>query len=138
VVHKNVSKNRVSFRHIGEICRNHRHSGSMRDRVLEMIAWIEERREALEALYRRRRVRRLALFGSAARGDFAPGRSDLDFLAEFAPMEPGERADACFGLLFDLEALFGATVDLVERGAIRNPYVRRTIDQHQETVYAAA
>ena len=103
-----------------------------------MIALIEEKREELEALCHKHRVRRLVLFGSAARGDFAPDSSDLDFLAEFAPMEPGERADAYFGLLFDLEVLFCGNVDLVESGAIRNPYVRRTIEQHQETVYAAA
>ena len=110
----------------------------MPDGEVEVIAMIEEKREALEALCRKHRVRRLVLFGSAARGDFASESSDLDFLAEFAPLEAGARADAYFGLLFDLEALFAGRVDLVESGAIRNPYVRRTIDQHQETVYAAA
>ena len=104
----------------------------------DMIAAVHERQEALEVLCRKHRVKRLVLFGSALRGDFVPERSDLDFLVEFAPMNPGERADAYFGLLFDLEELFGRPIDLVETGAIRNPYVRRTINRYQEIVYAAA
>jgi hypothetical protein len=28
-------------------------------------------------------------------------------------------------------------VDLVEAGAVRNPYIRREIEAHQETLYAA-
>ncbi len=82
-------------------------------------------------------VRRLALFGSALRPDFRAD-SDLDFLVEFGPMPPEERAKAYFGLLEELEQLFGRPIDLVEAGAVRNPYVRRTIEQNQQTVYATA
>jgi hypothetical protein len=95
------------------------------------------KRRAVEALCRRYHVRRLSLFGSAVRDDFAPEHSDLDFVVEFAPLEPGDRAEAYFGLLFGLEEVFSRPVDLVEERAVRNPYVRRTIQQ-QETVYAAA
>lgn len=45
--------------------------------------------EALAALCRRFRVRRLDLFGSAAAaGGFDPARSDLDLLVAFEPMAP--------------------------------------------------
>jgi len=103
-----------------------------------MIAAVLEKRRALDDICRRYRVKRLVLFGSALRSDFAPERSDLDFLVEFEPIDAGARADAYFGLLFDLEELFGRPIDLVETGAVRNPYVRRTINRYQETVYAAA
>jgi len=53
-----------------------------------MIADISLHREELRALCRRFHVRRLDVFGSAARGDFDPVRSDLDFLVEFDPSEP--------------------------------------------------
>jgi predicted nucleotidyltransferase len=96
------------------------------------------KRNALEALCRQYRVQRLTLFGSSVRQDFVPGHSDLDFMVEFAPLDPGERADAYFGLLFGLEELLDSPIDLVESRAIRNPYVQRTIQQHQETVYAVA
>jgi predicted nucleotidyltransferase len=56
-------------------------------------------------------VRRLELFGSAARGVGEP--RDLDFLVGFEPLPPGQRAPAYFGLPRELEALFGRPVDLV-------------------------
>lgn len=84
---------------------------------------------ALEDLCRRYQVRRLALFGSAATGKFKPGKSDLDFLVEFQPLSPKERADAYFGLLLALEDLFQHPIDLVEEGASQNPYFVRAIEE---------
>lgn len=99
---------------------------------------IEASRSELIDLCDRYGVRRLALFGSALREDFDPGRSDLDLLVEFSPTSPQEHAEAYFGLLENLERLFGRRVDLLELGAVRNPYLRREIEEQQETLYAAA
>ncbi len=99
---------------------------------------IEASRSELIDLCDRYGVRRLALFGSALRDDFDPGRSDLDLLVEFSPTSPQEHAEAYFGLLEDLESLFRRRVDLLELGAVRNPYLRREIEEQQETLYAAA
>jgi uncharacterized protein len=57
---------------------------------------------------RRRGVRRLGLFGSAARGE-AGEASDLDFLVDLEPRS----FDAYMDLKFLLEALFHRPVDLV-------------------------
>lgn len=103
-----------------------------------MTELIEPKRSELRALYERYRVERLALFGSALRKYFDSGESDLDLVVEFMPMTPEEHADSYFGLLEDLEDLFGRRVDLVEIGAARNPYLRRSIEEEQETLYAAA
>ena len=99
---------------------------------------LEYERRELKALCERRGVERLAVFGSALRDDFDPEKSDLDFSVEFSPMSPERHAEAYFGLLDDLEELFGRRVDLVEIGAVRNPYLRQSIEEEQETVYAAA
>ncbi|MBA2693793.1 MAG: nucleotidyltransferase domain-containing protein [Rubrobacter sp.] len=96
------------------------------------------KKREIEALCERHRVERLALFGSAARDDFDPENSDLDFSVKFPPMTPEEHAASYFGLVEDLERLFGRRVDLVEIGAVRNPYLRRSIEEGQETVYATA
>lgn len=71
-----------------------------------MHAIIETRRSELAELCRRFRVRRLDLFGSAARDDFDRGRSDVDLLVEFEPDPPPNAFDAYFGLKEALEALF--------------------------------
>jgi len=102
-----------------------------------MTALLEAKRNEITALCRRRRVSRLDVFGSAARGAFDAETSDLDFLVEFQPLGPGERAEAYFGLLEDLEELFQRPVDLVMARAISNPYFRRAVEQTRETLYAA-
>ena len=105
---------------------------------MAVIYLIEERRAALTKLCEQYRVRRLELFGSARTdGRFDEDRSDLDFLVEFLPLKSGERADAYFGLLEALEALFERPVDLVMTQAIRNRYFLEAIDTGRELLYAA-
>jgi predicted nucleotidyltransferase len=103
-----------------------------------MIDEVTRHREELSALCRRFHVRRLDLFGSAARGDFDPGHSDLDFLVEF----DYAHADALslrtfFGLKDSLESLFGRPVDLVESTAVRNPYLKADIEASRELLFEA-
>ena len=82
-------------------------------------------------------VRRLDVFGSAVREDFDPARSDLDFVVEFEREHPLGGLEIYFGLKEALEALFGRKVDLVSQGMVQNPYLRQSIDESRETVYAA-
>jgi predicted nucleotidyltransferase len=77
------------------------------------------------------------VFGSAATGDFDERSSDIDLLVDFEDMPFADRADAYLGLLTGLEALFGRPIDLVEVGAIRNPYIRQDIEQSRTLLYAA-
>jgi hypothetical protein len=79
----------------------------------------------------------LAVFGSAASGQFDPARSDLDLLVEFRAMPPAQHADSYFGLWEELERLFGVPVDLVEAAPIRNPYFLETVQATKETLYVA-
>ena len=94
-------------------------------------------RPAVIALCRRFAVRRLELFGSAARGDFDPATSDADFLVEFEDRGWEGSSDRYFGLLFGLEDLLGRKVDLVERSAVRNPHFLAVAEQHRELIYDA-
>jgi len=103
-----------------------------------MASVVEGKMGALADLCARHQVYRLELFGSAARRDFDTQSSDIDFVVEFREMTPREHADAYFGLLEELEALFGRPVDLVERRAIKNPYFLQSVDQDRVTLYDAA
>lgn len=98
---------------------------------------IEARRDELTRLCERYRVSRLELFGSAASPRFDPATSDLDFLVEFLPMAPPDHSEAYFGLLEALQDLFQRSIDLVEVGAIRNPYFRASVDRTRVLLYAA-
>jgi len=98
---------------------------------------IEEKRHDLVRLCVKYRVRRLEIFGSALANRFDPRTSDLDFLVEFLPLQPGEYADAYFGLLEALRELFERNVDLVMTGAIRNRYFLESINRSRTVLYAA-
>lgn len=93
--------------------------------------------EEIAALCRRHHVRRLAAFGSILRPDFDPRRSDADFLVEFEPLPPAQRMRSYLGLRADLESLLRRPADLVEEGAIRNPYILEKIADQQQDLYAA-
>ena len=98
---------------------------------------IEAKRTDLDRICRLHHVRQMDVFGSAIRNDFDPEDSDLDFLVTFEPLAAGQHADAYFGLLEDLEHLFGRPVDLVVDSAIKNPYFRQAVESSKMLVYAA-
>ena len=83
------------------------------------------------------RIRRLDIFGSAARADdFDAMRSDADFPVEFETDAVVDLA-TFFNAKAELEKLLGRDVDLVEAGAIRNPFVLEGVYNHLESVYRA-
>jgi uncharacterized protein len=106
-----------------------------------MIADIAQHRDELRDLCRRFHVRRLDVFGSAARGDFDPARSDLDFLVEFDSGAPEALSLKTYlGLKDAIETLFARKIDLVDRQAIeasRNYIRKRHILAGAEPIYAA-
>jgi uncharacterized protein len=102
-----------------------------------MYSGIQAHEKELADLCARRGVRRLELFGSAATGKLNPTAGDLDFLVDFEPASPGELADRYFGLLEDLQKLFGLPVDLVMTAAIKNPYFLQGIAPSRTLLYAA-
>ncbi len=98
---------------------------------------VKSRLSEVAALCRHRGVKQLDLFGSATRDDFDISRSDLDFLVDLGDNPPFSPLDAYFGLKDELELLFGRPVDLVEAGAVRNPYVLASIERDRQAVYVA-
>ena len=89
----------------------------------------------LAELCRKWKVTELSLFGSILRDDFSPS-SDVDVLVSFDPAAPWSLLDL-MEMKEELEALFGRSVDLVEKEALRNPYRKRRILSTYEVVYAA-
>jgi predicted nucleotidyltransferase len=90
--------------------------------------------QTIEAFCRKHHIRRLSLFGSAARGNFGP-ESDIDVLVEF-------QADARVGFLQlsrmqrELTEIFHRPVDLVPRAGLK-PAIREQILKEEVILYAA-
>ena|SRR5688572_17949076 len=102
-----------------------------------MNDFVDSRRAEVASICRRLGVKRLDVFGSAARGLFNPESSDVDFLVEFEPLAPPQYADAYLSLKEELESVFGRPVDLLTAGSLRNPYLRKSIEASRQQVYAA-
>ena len=102
-----------------------------------MHAVVELKKAQLAAVCRSFGVLRLEVFGSAARDDFDEAHSDLDFLVEFDGNPLLGTLQTYFGLKDALEALFERPVDLVSRGAVKNPFVAASIDRDRKLVYAS-
>jgi len=91
----------------------------------DILAHLRQSRERFAQLYH---VRRIGLFGSAARGEVRAD-SDLDILVEMS--EP--TFDRYMDLEFELEKALGASVDLVLSDTVKER-LRPIIEQ--EVVYA--
>ena len=99
---------------------------------------IADKREELAEICRCYSVIRLEVFGSAARAtDFDPQNSDADFLVEFGLENGRAPLQQYLGFAEELRRILGRPVDLVEAGAIQNPYLRASIDKSREVVYAS-
>ena len=102
-----------------------------------MLSLLSHHQQEIVQLCQRYHVKRLSVFGSAAREHDFGKDSDIDLLVEFERLEPGDKAKAYFGLWFNLESLLGKTVDLAEMTAFKNPYVQKTVEQDLTPFYAA-
>jgi predicted nucleotidyltransferase len=97
---------------------------------------IEQKQVEIEAQCHRYQVQRLDLFGSAATGGLRAD-SDIDLLVDFGKQPNAGYAARYFDLLEALESLFQRPVDLVVASAVRNPYLRQSIEATKTLIYAA-
>jgi uncharacterized protein len=102
-----------------------------------MVGVLESKREQIAAACARHGVLRLDAFGSAVRGDFRQGDSDVDLLVEFGPMDVYARVDAYFDLLDEFRGILGREVDLVMVDAVKNRYIAADIERTKQALYAA-
>ncbi|HEV3460106.1 MAG TPA: nucleotidyltransferase domain-containing protein [Thermoanaerobaculia bacterium] len=103
-----------------------------------MLTLLEEKLPELERLCKLYGVKRLEVVGSAAREvDFDPARSDVDFLVEFELGRLPATLRGFFGFRSALEQTVGRPVDLLMLDAVRNPYLRASLERSRRLLYAA-
>jgi uncharacterized protein len=93
-------------------------------------------KKALAAICRKYGVKKMQIFGSAARNELRPD-SDVDLMVEFKRSSK----TTSFGLIDmqeELSKLFDSRrVEIASPGILDNPYRRRTIERDLKTLYAA-
>lgn len=100
-----------------------------------MYAILENNLPQIEQACRAANVRRLFVFGSILTDRFGED-SDVDFIAEFAPMSPEDYADRYFQFCEDLEIILSRPVDVLTPAGIRNPIFRNELEKHRQILYA--
>ena len=90
----------------------------------------------IAAVCRRHGVQSLEVFGSAARGsDFRENDSDVDFIVTYHDLHKADALRQFFGLREELADLLKRPVDLIEPGAVINPYIKAEIERQREIVF---
>ena len=95
---------------------------------------IEKNRKLINDICSRYKVAKLFVFGSVLTSRFNE-ESDVDFVVDFENVTLPEYADNYFDLKYELEKILNRKVDLLEEKAIRNPYLRNSIDSSKILVY---
>ena len=95
---------------------------------------IENNSQKIIALCQKHKVGKLFVFGSILTDRFNE-ESDVDMVVDFDKVTLEDYADNYFDLKFSLEDIFGREIDLLEDKAIRNPVLRRNIDNSKVLVY---
>lgn len=86
------------------------------------------------ALCKKHKVKKLFAFGSVLTNRFTD-KSDIDLLVDFEGVNLEDYADNYFDLKYALENLLGRDVDLLEGKAVRNPYLKESIDTTKIQLY---
>jgi uncharacterized protein len=91
--------------------------------------------ERVAKFCRERGIKRLSLFGSVLREDFAPHRSDIDVLVEFFPNAIKGVGFRYFGYEDELSKIFGHKVDLCSR---LNEHIADAVHREAVPIYEQA
>lgn len=95
---------------------------------------IENNRQQITALCQKHKVNKLFVFGSILTNCFTD-ESDIDLVVDFNQVNLEDYVDNYLEFKYSLQDLLGRDVDLLEDKAIRNPILRRNIDNSKQLIY---
>lgn len=95
---------------------------------------IENNIRKLKALCKKHKVSKPFVFGSVLTDRFSE-ESDIDFVVNFDKEKVTDYFDNYFNLKYALEDLFKRKVDLLEEQTIRNPYLKKSVNETKILIY---
>ena len=90
--------------------------------------------DSIKGLCAKYHVKSLFAFGSITRGELK-ANSDIDLVVDIDGNDPLKYSDDYFGLKFQLEQLLKRHVDLLESKALKNQYLKQSIENTKVLVY---
>jgi len=100
-----------------------------------MVEIIRKNIQPVRKLCKGHRVARLYVFGSSLTKKFKKD-SDVDLVVDFKNISKEKYADNYFEFKYGLEKILKRDVDLLEEKAIRNPFIKESINSNKQLVYA--
>lgn len=95
---------------------------------------LEQHKDEINAVCKKYQVKSLYAFGSVITPRFT-AKSDVDFLVDFNIEDPIEYTENYFDLKFQLEKILNRPIDLLENKAVKNQYVKESIDNTKVLIY---
>ena len=80
-------------------------------------------------------IKKLYFFGSALSSKFDEKTSDLDVFVEVADLPPESCGENLINFWDNLELLFNRKVDLLTDSSLRNPFLKREVEQTKKLIY---
>jgi predicted nucleotidyltransferase len=90
--------------------------------------------EQIRQLCNEHDVQSLFAFGSVISNKLKP-ESDIDLIVDIYSKDPVDYSDNYFALKFQLEDILERPVDLLEAKALKNPFLRKEIDNTKVLIY---
>ena len=98
--------------------------------------YLDDHIQQIRKLCKQHKVKTLSVFGSVLNENFSKS-SDIDMVIDIDSDDPFEYAEHYFDFKFQLEALLGRKIDLLEKKALNNRYLIRSIEKSKKTIYGA-
>ena len=100
-----------------------------------MVNIISANIEVLRQFFKKNKIERVYVFGSAVSGDFNEN-SDMDFLIKFqAGLDPLEKGELWWNLHDTLRDFFNREIDIVTENSLKNPYFIEELDKTKKLIY---
>jgi uncharacterized protein len=98
------------------------------------MGMIDVYKDQIKKLCEKYGVKSLYSFGSVNSDKFSAD-SDIDLVVDLESTDPLEYTENYFDLKFELENLLKRPIDLLENKSIRNPFLKKNIDNSKVLVY---
>lgn len=97
---------------------------------------IEQNSEQIQKVCSKHKVDQMFVFGSVLTKNFNDN-SDVDFLVKFGKIDLYEYFENLLNLKESLENILHRKVDLLEIQAVKNPYLKKSIDNNKLLIYGS-
>ncbi len=97
--------------------------------------YIGENGKEFQDLCTQFQVKSLYAFGSSTNENFDQQKSDIDLVIELKSEDPLQRGEILIQIWDKLESFFKRRVDLITLSSLKNPILKKNIDNNKVLIY---